>query len=84
MNEKQPSPKLAAAIVKHQRARVHGTIEDLIAAFHSLQDVRRAEEAEEELVKIRKGCENCPCGHPAEDHFRCGCMTGCPGGCPLC
>lgn len=39
---------------------------------------------DKKLAEMRKGCENCPCGHPAEEHFQCGCLTGCPGGCPAC
>lgn len=61
----------------------------LIKAFdqmriHNAGTTRGQVEAFVELEEPRRNCVGCPCGHPAEEHFRCGCLTGCPGGCPAC
>jgi hypothetical protein len=45
---KKPSPRLAEAIARHQRAR-SGPIEELVSAYHAMEDARRAEERAREL-----------------------------------
>lgn len=70
------------AFAKGKRVYVVGEPENI---FHFHRDVVRVATSKDLITALLVfACEGCKCGHPANDHFQCGCNTGCPGGCPAC